>query len=86
MSTVSGEELQEVQYAMYAAWQGIGPDVFDALGETTIDRDSLIEMILDGSHYQESLSSDLFDRFKHLSLEQRLECARGAFPDEEYCY
>ena len=84
---VNNKELQEMKFAFEITWQAIGMDILMSSGMDSIDRDTVIETVLDADRllaYCDNESKPVVEKFQKLPYAERICIARNYFTFEQY--
>lgn len=90
------EEQKVMQRVGLAVWQRVGWDVLQAIGEeeggdaesATLDRDTVLEIVIDASRPEEELRSmrrkDLLEKWAKTPYDVMIDIMTPAFPNQLY--
>jgi len=91
------KELEKLYGALWQTWCYIGGDVLACQGKNEVDRDTVLEVVLDAGRLEqfacknerndaEKLEiTDIVKRLRKYSWEEQQEIAKGRFTCEMYC-
>ena len=88
------KELGKLYQALWQTWCTIGGDVLACQGKSEVDRDTVLEVVLDAGRLEQFCDVNEFDKagiqnivkhFRTYSYDEQREIAKGRFTCEMYC-
>ena len=78
------DELEKLYGAFWNVWNYIGGEILECTGQNEVDRDTVIEVVLDANRLESFHSSDeevkkILKHFRAFSYEEQIEIAKGRF-------